>query len=126
MLSFVYDIADLYKTELTIPAAFEAARDGFSQIESRVRRALRDRFREAQLLDRIIVDIEHLLNVESEPSGAIGAQDGNHDGQDDALPSVLWDPDGSVEGGVNHSIPRRPATAETSEEECGSDHSRAG
>jgi CRISPR-associated protein Cas1 len=122
MLSFVYDIADLYKTELTIPAAFEAARDGFTQIESRVRRALRDRFREGHLLDRIIVDIEHVLDVEAE----LGEVMTPHDGQDDALPSTLWDPAGAVEGGLNHASPRRPAATETLESERGSDHSRAG
>jgi CRISPR-associated protein Cas1 len=122
MLSFVYDIADLYKTELTIPTAFEAARDGFAQIDSRVRRALRDRFREVQLLDRIIVDIEHVLDVDAE----LGEVMAPHGGQDDALPSALWDPAGAVEGGLNHANPRRPAGTETLESERGSDHCRAG
>lgn len=37
-LSFVYDVADLYKTELTIPAAFETVAYGEDKIEERVRR----------------------------------------------------------------------------------------
>ena len=34
---FVYDVADLYKTEVTIPAAFRAAAEGLDGLERRVR-----------------------------------------------------------------------------------------
>ncbi len=63
MLSFVYDIADLYKTELSIPAAFETVAESEMKTESRVRALCRDRFKEAQLLKRILPDIDRLLDV---------------------------------------------------------------
>lgn len=43
-LSFVYDIADLYKTELTIPVAFSAVKESSSQLETRVRKTCREVF----------------------------------------------------------------------------------
>jgi CRISPR-associated protein Cas1 len=45
--SFVLDIADLYRTDVAIPAAFDAAVDGTEDIATRTRRALRDRTRPA-------------------------------------------------------------------------------
>lgn len=63
MLSFVYDIADLYKTELTVPAAFETVAESEEKTESRVRALCRERFREANLLKRILPDIDYLLNM---------------------------------------------------------------
>jgi CRISPR-associated protein Cas1 len=51
MLSFVYDIADLYKTELSVPAAFSAATEGDAQLETRVRKACRNAFYEQRLLE---------------------------------------------------------------------------
>jgi len=98
MLSFVYDIADLYKTELTIPIAFKAALDGSSGLESRVRRFCRDAFNEQRLLARIVPDIEKALDVPSEDDSdwIVDA--------DAALPGRLWDPDGAVEGGVSYEM----------------------
>lgn len=63
MLSFVYDIADLYKTELSIPAAFETVAESDVKTESRVRALCRERFREANLLKRILPDIDRLLEI---------------------------------------------------------------
>lgn len=63
MMSFVYDIADLYKTELTIPAAFETVAESSTSTETRVRALCRERFREVQLLKQILPDIDHLLEV---------------------------------------------------------------
>lgn len=63
MLSFVYDIADLYKTELTIPAAFEVVAESPVKAESRVRALCRTRFKEAKLLKRILPDIDRLLEI---------------------------------------------------------------
>lgn len=60
-LSFVLDIADLYKTEIGIPVAFEAAAHGGEDIGSRTRRALRDAINEAGLLDRCVSDVKRLL-----------------------------------------------------------------
>ncbi|MCY3780002.1 MAG: type I-E CRISPR-associated endonuclease Cas1e [Chloroflexi bacterium] len=66
-LSFVYDIADLYKTELSIPIAFETAALSSEDIESRVRRRCREAFKEAKLLQRLLPDIDALLNMQEEP-----------------------------------------------------------
>lgn len=63
MMSFVYDIADLYKTEITIPAAFETIAQGEVKIESRVREKCRQIFVEGKLLERILKDIDELLAI---------------------------------------------------------------
>lgn len=62
-LSFVYDIADLYKTELTIPVAFSTVALSTENIEKRVRQRCRQQFKEAKLLQRILPDIDTLLNI---------------------------------------------------------------
>ncbi|SNT60780.1 CRISP-associated protein Cas1 [Actinomadura meyerae] len=60
-LAFVLDIADLYKTEIAIPVAFETATDSPEDIGSRTRRAIRDRVNEVGLLRRCVHDIKRLL-----------------------------------------------------------------
>ena len=60
-LSFVYDIADLYKTETSIPVAFEETQAGSQDIERRVRFRCRDMFRQTKIMKRIIPDIMELL-----------------------------------------------------------------
>ncbi|WP_439675808.1 type I-E CRISPR-associated endonuclease Cas1e [Embleya sp. MST-111070] len=60
-LSFVLDVADLYKTEIGIPVAFDIAAESDEDVGSRTRRALRDRVNEAALLDRCVADIKSLL-----------------------------------------------------------------
>jgi CRISPR-associated protein Cas1 len=67
--SFVYDIADLYKFETVVPAAFQTAArisrrmgDGSSP-ERQVRIACRELFRSTRLLERIIPSIEEVLNA---------------------------------------------------------------
>jgi len=62
-LSFVYDIADLYKVELTIPTAFETVAESEENTGKRVRALCRKRFREAKLLKRILKDIDQLLEI---------------------------------------------------------------
>lgn len=66
MLSFVYDIADLYKTKLTIPAAFQIVSESEEKTESRVRALCRERFKEFNLLQRILPDIDELLEIPEE------------------------------------------------------------
>ena len=63
MLSFVYDVADLYKTEITIPAAFEVEAGDEPKKESHVRERCRELFREKQLMQRILRDIDNLLDI---------------------------------------------------------------
>lgn len=99
MRSFVFDIADLYKTDVSIPAAFEVVAEGEGEIESRVRHRMRDHFREQRILASIIADIDWVLNV--------GERDDTSNDDLDAelaLPGGLWDPEaGAVAGGVNHA-----------------------
>jgi len=62
-LSFVYDVADIYKFETVVPAAFRVASDNPSHPERAVRLACRDVFRQTRLLERIIPDIEEMLGA---------------------------------------------------------------
>jgi CRISP-associated protein Cas1 len=100
MLSFVYDIADLYKTDTTIPVAFQATVEGETNIETRVRHACRDIFHRERLLPRIMEDIDQVFAVASvyeDPAQEIMDAD-------DSVPADLWDPvEGRVPGGRNRS-----------------------
>lgn len=60
-LSFVYDVADIYKFETVIPAAFKVAASEPANPERAVRLACRDIFRQTKLMERIIPDIEEIL-----------------------------------------------------------------
>lgn len=61
-LSFVYDMADIYKFETVVPVAFKvAASQPAGNPERAVRLGCRDVFRQTRLLDRIIPDIETIL-----------------------------------------------------------------
>jgi len=61
--SFVYDIADLYKADITIPVAFQvaAAHEEGQDIGSITRRAVRDRIRGEKIMQRVARDIQRLL-----------------------------------------------------------------
>jgi CRISP-associated protein Cas1 len=59
--SFVYDIADIFKFETVVPAAFRIAARKPGNPEREVRLACRDSFRQSRLLDRIIPTIEEVL-----------------------------------------------------------------
>jgi CRISPR-associated protein Cas1 len=86
-LSFVYDIADLYKAETTIPAAFEAIAAAQEGADSTIRQKCREKFTEYGLMRRIVQDIDRVL--------------GYGDGEAE-VPTVsyLWDDlAGWVEGG---------------------------
>lgn len=60
-LSFVYDIADLFKFETVVPAAFSCVAKGEHDIDRAVRLKCRDMFRKTNLLERIIPVIEEVL-----------------------------------------------------------------
>lgn len=62
-LSFVYDVADIYKFETVVPLAFATAARAPSEPERAVRLACRDLFRQCKLLDRIIPGIEDMLSA---------------------------------------------------------------
>ncbi len=92
-LSFVYDIADLVKTETSIPAAFEAASCGSETVESRARRILRDRCSHERLQDRLTRLIPALFA--SAPEDPITATADSVAG--------LWDLTTVVPGGRMHA-----------------------
>lgn len=92
--SFVYDIADLYKAELTIPLAFDIASEHTDQIGPITRRAVRDRLFEAKILERSVKDIQMLL----------GKGKAAEDELDVNLVS-LWDyQEGTLEAGKNYEL----------------------
>ena len=62
-LSFVYDVADIYKFETVVPVAFKIAAKSPHNPEQQVRIACRDVFRESRLLERIIPGIEEMLSA---------------------------------------------------------------
>ncbi len=99
MLSFVYDVADLYKAEITIPAAFRCTSAGESKLESRVRHICRDLIREQRMLMRVVEDLDKVFDV---PGPGVDPK-AEHLDRFDAQPGGLWDPeDGQVDGGVNY------------------------
>lgn len=61
--SFIYDIADLYKAEITIPLAFElaATSESSEDISSLMRKRTRDVMVEHHILERMVKDIKQLL-----------------------------------------------------------------
>lgn len=96
-LSFVYDIADLYKAETAIPAAFEAVagHNGSAPLERWVRAALRHDFARTRLLERIITDIHGILAIPDDPMDPYT--------QDPSRPGSLWDERGDVPAGTNYA-----------------------
>ena len=87
-LSFVYDVADLYKAEISIPLAFQIATALPENLERAVRLRCRDIFKETKLLQRVIPDIKHALGVKAGTEEADFAPDA-----DPAMPTDLWTPE---------------------------------
>lgn len=76
-LSFVYDIADIFKFDTVVPLAFHIAAQKPSQPEREVRLACRDLFRREKTLGKIIPMIEEILAAgelkpPEPPAGSIG------------------------------------------------------
>ena len=89
--SFVYDVADLYKAEVSIPIAFSIVAEGVEDVASETRRRVRDSLYQHHLFERMVRDIHYLLLDEGE----------------DEAPLVdhlqLWDERGaSVDAGVSY------------------------
>lgn len=96
LLAFVYDIADLYKAELTVPLAFEAVAAGGSDLEGRVRRACRNVFFRRRLVTRIVPDIQRALGLKEESARLVVH------GDPVDLGLGIWDPErGLVAAGRN-------------------------
>jgi CRISPR-associated protein Cas1 len=60
-LSFVYDIADIFKFETVVPAAFRTVAKGSQSLERDVRIACRDSFRSQRILKRIVPVIDQVI-----------------------------------------------------------------
>ncbi len=92
-LSFVYDIADLYKSQNSIPIAFEVASkaDTEDDIGQITRLKMRDAFYDGKLIKKAVQDIQNLLDVSEED-------------QVEADLVNLWDDkEGILEQGINYS-----------------------
>lgn len=89
-LSFVYDIADLYKAKFSIPIAFSEVHEGYQEIESRVRRVCRDRFRSEKLVEQILPDITTVLDINESNIEPSDAEDSGN--EDASLPHDWWQP----------------------------------
>ncbi|WP_270303991.1 type I-E CRISPR-associated endonuclease Cas1e [Baileyella intestinalis] len=92
-LSFVYDIADLYKAEITIPIAFKIASEyePGDDVGRKARQSVRDAFSDGKTFARIVGDIQTLIGVQDDEQIAID-------------PLNLWDDkEGSIKYGVNYS-----------------------
>ncbi|MDY5786509.1 MULTISPECIES: type I-E CRISPR-associated endonuclease Cas1e [unclassified Corynebacterium] len=64
--SFVYDIADLYKADIAIPAAFDAVAAATGSPGSEARRKVRDLVVEKQIMQRMVRDLKFLMEVPDE------------------------------------------------------------
>ena len=92
MLSFVYDVADLYKAETTIPVAFEAVKRNAGNPETEVRALCRKYFHAVNLMQRIARDLAWLF------------EDAENEQQTEKATGDLWDDEGGiVAGGVNYA-----------------------
>jgi len=103
-LSFVYDVADLYKVDMTVPAAFRVVKEGSANVETRARRLCRELFHSERLLERIVPDMQRVVGLAPMKARLV-----MHRGDDDeveeglgATPGPLWNEDGSrTAGGQN-------------------------
>ncbi len=96
-MSFVLDIADLYKADYTIPLAFDLAARSMTE-ERDMRLALRDRFADGRLLHRIVTDVQSLLGVELRDQDELALWD-------DRLGSVAGGVDWSKQGDADLRVP---------------------
>ena len=91
--AFVYDIADLYKAEYTIPLSFQIAAEygDTEDVGTIARQKLRDKIAEGKLMPQIVKDIQCLMEIEAEEQIEIESMS-------------LWDEkEEKVEYGVNYS-----------------------
>lgn len=91
--SFVYDVADLYKAEITVPIAFAVAAEAEEgqDIGQLARLRTRDAFVDGKILKRMVKDLQMLLEIPEEE-------------QIEAEPLSLWDDkEKLVPYGVNYS-----------------------
>ncbi|MGX7824652.1 hypothetical protein ACTG9Q_06130 [Actinokineospora sp. 24-640] len=93
--SFIYDVADLYKADITLPIAFDMAARGSSDIASDTRRAVRDVMKDGKFLETCVRDIQALLAPDDE------VQEYGPEAFEDVV--MLWDYNGrTVAGGTSY------------------------
>ena len=93
--SFVYDVADLYKAEISIPVAFRTAADEPEDIGSVTRHNMRDAVYDLSLLSKMASDIKSLLGSDDDNEAVDSDQD--HVG--------LWDEKlGEVAAGTSYDL----------------------
>lgn len=91
LLSFVYDLADLYKADMTIPAAFEAVKNFPDDYSTQIRRICRKYFHCRGLMKRIAADLSSLFHEE------------DNEQVEALVTGNLWDDSGQeVQGGKNY------------------------
>lgn len=95
--SFVYDVAYLYKADITIPIAFDIAARDVADIGTETRRAVRDHVRATTFLDTCVHDIKALLDNDDT------AEYGPEAFDDASNVVMLWDDRGTaVAAGTNY------------------------
>ena len=91
MLSFVYDIADIYKFETFVVAAFEVVgKVKYDELsfQKELRKAFRKYLKTQDTVKKMIKDLEYIFDVKIE------------EGQD--ADSMLWDNEEEIQGGKNY------------------------
>lgn len=92
--AFIFDVADLYKAETSIPVSFRLAAEEPPNLYKSVRTEMRNSFSETHLIERMIKDLKFILKGSEPDFESIGS------------PLVLWDNTrGNTEAGIQY-IPR--------------------
>lgn len=95
--AFVYDVADLYKAETTLPLAFSLHQSANPDRDAR--RRFREDLRLIKLLPRLVRDVQTLLTP-----GARREDEDEESERHDVDMVHLWDPDsGALPAGINYS-----------------------
>jgi CRISP-associated protein Cas1 len=98
ILSFVFDVADLYKAAIAIPIAFDIAAADVADIGAETRRAVRDHMKGGAFLETCVRDIKALLLDAGESVTEYGPE------ALDADVVMLWDDNGrKVAAGTSYT-----------------------
>jgi CRISPR-associated protein Cas1 len=76
MLSFIYDIADLYNAQITLPVASRPAASVTEELERTVRQKCRAAFYMLHLRGRTLPDIEEVLDARDDPGEIVAELEG--------------------------------------------------
>jgi CRISPR-associated protein Cas1 len=99
ILSFVFDIADLYKADISIPIAFDIAARDVADVGAETRRAVRDHMKTSTFLETCVRDIKTLLHDTDDDLIEYGPES-----FEDPDFVMLWDDNGrKVPAGVSYN-----------------------